>query len=135
MIYLKLEDLNAFIKQNVIDDLTENNYQLLDTIEQMSIGEVDAHISFKFDTIAALKARHPFLIMLLIDVFAYHLSTRMTHVNMQDIVENRYEAAKDTLMDISNGKIVPNLPMKEELSGEYVSKNLFNVQSNMTSPY
>ena len=135
MNYITLEDLNSFIKQNVIDDLSENNYLLLNQIEGYSISEIDANIGFKFDTIAALKSKHPFLLMILIDIFAYHLASRMTHTSMQEIKTDRYESAKSWLKDVATGKIVPNLPMKEPEAGEYKSENKYITDQRYSYTY
>jgi len=135
MNYLTLEDLNVFIKQNVIDDLSENDYKILNQLEDMTIGLINGYIGFKFDVIAAFKQRNQFLIMLAVNIFAYHFNTRMTHTSMQQIVEDRFNNAIDTLKDISSGKIVPNLPLNAEQQGEFRSKNLYITDTKITSLY
>jgi len=134
MNFLTIEDLTSLMKKNVINDLTENNYTLLNQLEEMSVGQIDASIGFKFATHAALQARNPYLIMLLIDVMVYHLSSRMTHVSMQEIVDARYEDAKATLLNISSGKIIPNLPLNAEPE-EFRSQNLYITEPKLTSSY
>lgn len=135
MLYLKLEDLNIFIKQNVIDDLSENDYNILNQLEEMSIAHVDGFIGYKYDTIAGMKQRNQFLIMLVINIFAYHFNTRMTHTSMEQIVEDRFNNAMDTLKDISFGKINPNLPMNEPAAGEYKAQNVYITDTKITSIY
>ena len=123
------------MKQNVVDDLTEENYTVLNSIEQMALGELDANLGFKFDIYAALKANNAFLKMMLIDLFAYHLSSRMTHISMQEIREVRYSKAQDWLRDCAMGKIVPNLPMKDKEAGEYKSENLYITSPRITGAW
>jgi len=135
MKYLTIDDLKSLLKENILDDLSENDYTLFDQLESYSIGEIDAMIGFKFDVDASFKQRNPFLIMTLIDIFAYHFASRMTHTDMQNIKEERYTTAREWLRDIAMGKIVPNLPMKQEEVGEYVSKNLYTTHQKYSYAY
>ena len=135
MKYLTLEDLTSLIKKNVIDDLSENNYNLLNQLEDIAVSEVDTYIGFKFDTDAALKANNQFLKMLVMDIFNYHFNTRMTHTQMPMITDNRYKDAKQLLKDISFGKIVPNLPMNQEEVDEFVSKNYYMTDKRINSQW
>jgi len=135
MNYITTDDLTSLMKENIFNDISEENYSILNEIEKYSVGEISAYLSFKFDVIAALRARNVFLIMLLIDIFAYHLSTRMTHTSMQEIREVRYNNAKEMLLYISLGKITPDLPLKEEAAGEFISKNLFDTKQRYSYLY
>jgi len=134
MKYITIEDLKPLIKKNIVDDLSENNYDILNQLESMAISEIDANIGFKFDTNAALHKKNPFLIMCLLDILIYHFSSRMSHTGMQEIREVRYNTTKQWLKDVSIGKIVPNLPMNEEPM-EYKSKNLYITEPRITNAW
>jgi len=124
MKYLTLDDLDASLKRNITDDLSENNYSILNTIEDESINEIESYIGFKFDVQVGLKI-NSHLRMILKDIFIYHFTSRMSHTSMQEIREVRYENAKTWLKDLFAGKIGSTLPMKQEAVNEYVSKNYY----------
>jgi len=134
MTYLTIKELNTLLKENVINDLSEEDYTLLDQLENYSVSEIDAYIGFKFDTNAALTGKHPFLTMILIDILSYHFSTRMTHTSMQEIKSVRYETAKEWLKDVAKGIIAPNIPIKQE-QVEYVSKNYYHTEPKLSNSY
>ncbi len=134
MKYIELNDLISLMKQNVINDLSENNYPLLDQLEKYAYSQIDAFIGFKFDTDAALKGKNQFLVMTLVDLISYHLSSRITHVEMQTIIDDRYNTALNWLKDVSVGKIVPNLPMNEPPE-EFRSENYYSTDSRINSQW
>jgi len=135
MKYINIEELTSLIKLNIVNDLSEDNYKLLDQLELYSYSEIDANIGFKFDTDAGLRSNNQFLKMILIDILIYHFECRISHTSIDIIREERYKKATDWLRDVAIGKIVPNIPIKQsEL--EYVSTNIYTTNPyKLTSPY
>jgi len=134
MKYITLNDLKTLLKENVINDLSENNYPLLDSLESYAISQVNAFIGFKFDVNASLQKRNPFIIMLLIDILSYHLTSRMTHVEVPDNIQQRYDDALKYLKDVSMGKITPDIPMNEEPM-EYKEQNHYYTDTRINSQW
>lgn len=118
MKYLDTEDLKSLIKENTLDDLSEEDYGLFDKIEEFSISQINAYIGNKFDVTLALESNNGYLKMLLLDLFIYHLSTRMTHINPTDVRQDRYEDSLNNLKDMSIGKLNANLPLLEKEVGD-----------------
>jgi len=129
MTYITIEDITTLLKLNIINDLSEDDYQLLNRLESFAVSELEAYLTFKYDVIAGLKSKNQFLIMLLLDILIYHFESRISHTAIDTIREERYKKAIDTLYNISAGKIIPNLPLREQAL-EYISTNMYN-----TNPY
>jgi len=131
MKYITIQDLTSLIKKNIIDDLSEDNYTLLNSLESLAVSEIDANIGYKFDVDAALTSKHQFLIMILIDLLIYHFESRMSHTGVEQIRQERYDRVQKWLSDVAVGKIAPGLPEKQTPI-EYKSTNIYQTNTQMS---
>jgi phage gp36-like protein len=109
--------LKSKIKDNVINDTTENDSTLLDTIELCALSEVRAYISHYYDldlefTLTS-SARNYFLVKIIVDIMLYEISTRLTPNNIPQVRKDRYDAAVVWLTQVSQGKLAPNVPIRD----------------------
>jgi len=125
MIYITSEDLKTKIKDNVINDTTENDNTLIDSIELCALSEVKAYITHYYDldlefTLTGTQ-RNYFLVKIIVDIMLYEISSRLTPNNIPQIRKDRYDAAVVWLTQVSQGKLTPNVPQRDpavELSSE-----------------
>ena len=117
MIFITTNDLKTFVKDNVINDITENDSTLIDSIEMISIQTIDSYIGHYYDTDTEWKKtgtdRNTYLIQLIIDIMLYHLSTRLTPTQIPETRQLRYNNVILYLKDIASGKIVPQIAKRD----------------------
>lgn len=113
MNFITLDDLNIYIKANVLNDISENNNSLLDSLESIAKSCIESYIGHYYDTTEEFGKtgtdRNHFLVSLMIDIFLYHLATRLTPTQVPDIRQQRYDGAIATLEKINSGKVAINL--------------------------
>lgn len=113
MTFITADDLQAFIKTNVLNDIIENNNTLLDTTENIAKSTIESYIGHYYDTTEEFSKtglnRNYFLLSLTIKIFLYHLATRLTPTQVSDQRQIDYNDAIATLEKINMGKVAVNL--------------------------
>jgi len=115
--YITLEELKVFIKDNVLGDITQDNYTLVEQMEKASISEIDSYIGFKYNTTEIFNKsgdnRNTFMVTTIIDMILFHLHSRISPTDIPEIRLLRYQKAIDWLEQVSKGKLTPNLPVMD----------------------
>ena len=116
MIFLNLTDFEPYIKNNVLADICQTSYLLLqasgstilDNAELISIEKVKSYLQNYYDIINELKLtgvnRSPLLISILIDIILYEINSRLTPTQIPENRKIRYEQVIKYLIDIQTGK-------------------------------
>jgi hypothetical protein len=115
MIFITLEDLQPYIKNNVLADIIQTPYTiivasgstLLDSIEGISISKIKAYTGHYYDIDSQLTDiginRDALLISLIIDLMLYEMDARLTPTQIPEIRTKRYNAVIKSLEDIRAG--------------------------------
>ena len=114
MDYLVKNDFLNVINDEALNVLTENNDTLLDTSEAIAIEETKSYLSVHFDVQAIFEEDHSLVKMYLVDIAIYHLHARISPDNIPELRKERYQYAKEWLMQVADGAINPLLPTGED---------------------
>lgn len=129
MIWIALEDLDKQIKANILSEVTAgNDANILDSTELATIAEVQSYLRAKYDVNVIFSAtgndRNALLLLIVIDIFLYHVHSRLNPNQIPEIRVKRYDEAKRMLEDIAKGIVDPGLPLLTAPDGETRSKLL-----------
>ena len=113
MDYLVKNDFLNIISNKALNVLTESNDTLLDTSEAIAIEETKSYLSVRFDVQAIFEGDHSLVKMYLVDIAIYHLHARVSPDNIPELRKERYQYAKEWLMQVADGSIDPLLPNNE----------------------
>ena len=114
MDYLVKNDFLNIINNKALNVLTENNDTLLDTSEAIAIEETKSYLSVRFDVQAIFEGDHSLVKMYLVDMAIYHLHARVSPNNIPELRKERYQYAKEWLMQVADGAINPLLPTSKD---------------------
>lgn len=134
MNFLTETDLLLYMKSNVLNDITENNNNILDTMELISIETIKSYIGHYYDTDLEFSKtinRNAYLVSLTLDIFLYNLATRLTPTQIPSTKQERYSDVIKTLEKINQGKIVINLA-KRDINVEPDSEYRFGSNPRVT---
>lgn len=118
MKFITPEELTALIPAHLLDDISNDNYSILDEIEGMVLSEVDAYLSPKFDTEVMFNKKgnqRPLnLKRIVIDNCIYHLFCRVSGDSLPMFRTDRYNQNISFLKQVLSGSISPQeFTMKE----------------------
>jgi phage gp36-like protein len=117
MKYITKTELLTLVKENILNDLTQENNNILDELELLAMSEVDAIIGSKYNMTEVFNRkgenRNPFIKNLVINVMLYYLHMRLTPNQIPVIRETLYKEAIGYLMQVAKGVISPPISRNE----------------------
>lgn len=125
MIFITENDIDAKIKENILQDITEVDYDtsisgitMLDEVELVAIHEIKSYIGnyYDCDTIFSYtgSTRDSFIVKMVVDIMLYELSSRLTPENIPEVRQLRYDRVIESLEKINAGKITLKLPILDQ---------------------
>lgn len=114
MKFLELEELEISKFISVIRDLSDDNLKIIEEQELYAIDLINSYLYGKFDTeqIFNKKGTHRSYIIkrIVIDLIICQLFYRVNSAEVPQNVLNKCDEHKKWLLDVSTGKITPDLP-------------------------
>lgn len=109
--FLLKEEFVTIISIAALDNLSNNNDDVIDTMIVEAILEMMSYLGARYDDLEELLAEdgllHPTLKMYCKDIVLYHLHSRHHQKQMPQIREKRYLKALQWLADVQAQKINP----------------------------
>lgn len=110
-------DYEGVLKSTNLTDLLENNFSILDFVENQAISEVETALSERYDTQALFAqtgdARHPFVVKLIVNLVLYEIYKRVPHIEMPDYIKEDNAYTRQELILFAKGtKSLANAPRK-----------------------
>lgn len=126
--FIDPEDYDASVRREIIEALTRGDDSILDICEDRAIEEMKSYLSARYDVEDIFDARggdrHPLVLMMCLDIAAYHLYCAGNPQKMQNgIRKDRYERAVEWLKGVQRGNISVNgIPLlgKEERERDFL---------------
>jgi phage gp36-like protein len=132
MPFINKSDYFKQIKEEVFDQIIEDSNQIRLDAELAGQSEMESYLRDRFDVAQIFNktgaARHPLILLYLIDIVLYHIHSRINPINIPDIRQVRYDNAIEWLKKVSKGEISPDLPTKEDEEGN--TATLWKMGSN-----
>lgn len=130
--FINKQDYHKQIKAEVFDQVIDDSDQIRLDAQLAGQAEVESYLRGRFDVAQIFNktgtARHPLVLLYLIDIVLYHIHSRINPINIPDIRQVRYDNAIDWLKKVAKGEISPDLPIKEDANGNPAT--LWKVGSN-----
>lgn len=120
MSWLAPEDYDVVIDRKSLDAMVKGQPQQLEKAEQAAISEARGYLG-KYDTdriFSQTGSRHEKLVSVITNISVYNLCASLPARAADEVRRQRYEDALAWLKGIQNGTITPDLPYKEDSSGE-----------------
>lgn len=117
MIFLINTDFDAVIDADRLQEVTEGNDSILDTLELMAIGEMTGYLNVRYDPTKCFltdPSRIPIIVQMMVDIVLYHAHARIMPDNIPTLRSDRYKNAIIWCEKVADGFIAPELPVKEE---------------------
>lgn len=114
MSFLTDDDFDVQIRQEMLRVIAQSTLSR-ELAENMAEEEITGYLRPRGYDIPAIFAatgpeRNPMIIMRMIDMVVYHLSSNVPKSVISDTRQKRYEAAIDWLEKVNAGKLDPSLP-------------------------
>lgn len=120
MSWLTPEDYDVAIDRNSLDAMLKGKPQLLDKAEQAAISEAKSYLG-EYDTeriFSQTDVRHEKLVSVITNISIYNLCASLPARAADEVRRQRYEDAVAWLKGVQSGAVTPDLPHREEPSGE-----------------
>ena len=118
MDFLTSDDFKKQIKDQFLEQITEQDSTLLDRSEIAAIEEMCSYLSQRYDVEEIFSQsgddRNPLIIQYLVDIMLYHLHSRITPRNVPQIRIDRYNTSLVWLDKVNEGVLNPALPHKND---------------------
>lgn len=120
--FITEEDYKVVVGAASLNVIAQSDPRNLDRAEVEAIEEVSGYLRPRYDVKAIFSAvgemRNSQIVMYTCDVALYHLCASINQKMGMEIRKERYDRAIKWLEDVSKGKILPNLPIALDQSGE-----------------
>jgi phage gp36-like protein len=125
MAFLVKADFNTAIQENILDEIVEFDDTLIDVVIRSTVAFIQGYLNSRYDTAAIFAEtgadRNPIILMYAIDIALHDLHARINPRKIPDHRKERYKAAKEWLMDVSEAVInPPDLPVPAEGEKDYI---------------
>ena len=115
MNYLLREDFKTQIKDTILNNIVEGDFNLLDVVEMQSISQITSYLAVRYDVPQIFNKqeaqRNSQVVMVLVDMCLYHLYSRIQPGQVPELRQNRYDDAIKWLEGVAAGKFLPDLPL------------------------
>lgn len=133
MIFIKDEELKSVKQSNIMKAVSSSDSTILNEVELQVIEEITAYISGKYDAeyIFAQKdgKRSHLIKRITLQMMFFYLSLRIVSDDIPSYLQQQYDNNIALLKDIANGKLNPDLPLKDP-NVEDVAGLIFGSDSN-----
>lgn len=120
--FLSKEELKTAAPSPMLEALSTADDSILERIISENIARCESYLQGRYDakTIfeARGEARSAVLLKYLKDLVVYDLYARQSRGQVGEAVKSRYEAAMHWLEQISQGRLMPELPTRKEATSE-----------------
>lgn len=125
MAFLEKTDFGTAIQENILDEIVEFDDTLIDTAIRSAVAFIKGYLNSRYDTAAIFAetgtGRNPIILMYAIDIALHDLHARINPRKIPDHRKERYKAAKEWLMDVSEAIInPPDLPVPTAGEKDYI---------------
>ena len=114
MIFLTSTDFKEQVKDEILATMTGGDTSLLDKAELKSIAQMTTALNVRFDAANIFNKtgtdRNSEIIMRLVDMVLYHLSSRINPGQVPTLRQNRYDDCIEWMKLVASGKMEPDLP-------------------------
>lgn len=115
MTYLEKSDIEALVNYRYIDESSQEDQQVIDTIENQNIELVKSYIASRYDVQVIFDeqtpVKHPILSRILSKLVIFDVIRRNAARKVPDDFREEYERAMSLLKEISTGRhILKGLP-------------------------
>lgn len=131
--FITKEEIYTHLYPESIKSISGNDEDDLTFAIDAAIGEIKSHLH-AYDTdklfTAEGKDRNAYLLLMVKNVAVWHYIVKANpNINYEDRLY-RYETTKRTLVDIQNGKTVPDFPKREDDKGNEIDTSGIMIGSN-----
>jgi len=124
MAFIEKTDFDQAIRDNILDDITESDDALITKACRASVDLMKGYLNARYDTAVIFSQtgdnRNPVVLMYGIDIALYDLHRLINPRKIPAFRTERYKAAKEWLMDVSESIINPDLPVPDSGDKEYI---------------
>ncbi len=129
--FIAYDDFKMQIKEDRLEAAIEEDPTILDKAILAAQSEAESYLNNRFDMDTTMSrvgdARSQVLVMYIVDLAIYHLSSKANPRNVSQLRQDRYDTAIKWLESVNAGKITPpdmvRLTSKEQNSyGKWGSK-------------
>ncbi len=118
MTFLETNDLESQLFKEFIDDSTDNENLVLNTIEEHTIALVKSKLGKRYDVTEIFNKsgtdRNKLIISVLVPIVIYKLIRRNATRKMPEDIVNDYKYSLKWLDQVRDGIETPDLPIKQE---------------------
>lgn len=109
MIYLEDEDLEAFIQEDQLEQITEGIQGVKDKAESYAISRITSYLSGRYNMTSEFQktgtARNLDLVQIVTDMTIYYINKRVAPRSIPEIRLESYEEAKSWLKMVNRGQL------------------------------
>lgn len=131
MIFLKIEDLESHIGEDILQQIIDGDETLLDKAEKKAIGIIKDLLSGMYDLDYELEQtennRHQSLLLWTLVLAVYQLYRRIPDNEIPDRIIKEYDDTMKTLEGIGRGKLPTTL---KPIESNGVAKRVFRMSSS-----
>ncbi len=119
MKFLTDADIEAIMKEDMLNQITEDTDSLKDTAEKYAMTDVDDNLNQHYNVTAIFAAegenRHASIIKIMVNLMIYYLHQRTPSGSIPEQRRTNYEDSMKWLRDVRKGEIAPKgLPVPED---------------------
>lgn len=120
--FITEEDYKVVIGETALKVISQTSEENRANAEYEAQEEISGYLRPKYDCVAVFAAegddRNRLIVMYTCDIALYHMSASMPQKMGSEIREERYKRAIEWLEGVQAGKILPDLPLAVDESGE-----------------
>jgi phage gp36-like protein len=119
MLFIKTEDQKVIIKDKVLANVLQEDELAWQEVEAMAIEQMTFYLNGLYDCAAIFSGenRNKFVVMMCLDIMAYHVYARINPHQIPQLRKERYDAQISLLEQIAKGKIQVPLPKRKQEDG------------------
>lgn len=116
--FIELKDYDATMHRDILDALTREDKALPEICADRAVGEMRGYLSARYDCDRLFAAtgtgRNPVVLMMALDIAAYHLFSIHNPQKMSQVRKDRYDRAVEWMKGVQRGYVLidgaPSLP-------------------------
>lgn len=123
--FITEEDYRVVIGDAALKVVSQTSSENRSNAELEAMEEIAGYLRPKYDTDAIFSAegdaRNKLIVMYTADIALYHMVSAMPQKMGSEVRKERYERAVKWLEGVQSGRIIPDLPLATDESGEIYS--------------
>ena len=108
--FIELKDYDATVHRDILDALTREDKTLPEICADRAVGEMRGYLSARYDCDKLFSAsggrRNPVVLMMALDIAAYHLFSIHNPQKMSQVRKDRYERAVEWMKGVCRGDVI-----------------------------